>query len=244
MVLSGKLWFGRLHRTVGLTLAVALLGAAFGAAPARANTTDGLIVNLSVNYSGFTTDFYPESGWRVKDGPDGVAVAFPQEWGYTYGPDGRIAAYPRSSGWRVKDGPDGRAIAFPQEWGYTYGPDGRITAYPRSSGWRVKDGPDGRAIAFPQEWGYTYGPDGRIVPYPRSGWRIDERSDDRRITFPDEWFTWGQIIPSPASGDLSLMFPSASSQALLMAAEASLTPEEFSNYLIVQYIQQVIVGRD
>lgn len=208
MVLSGKLWFGRLHRTVGLTLAVALLGAAFGAAPARANTTDGLIVNLSVNYSGFTTDFYPESGWRVKDGPDGVAVAFPQEWGYTYGPDGRIAAYPRSSGWRVKDGPDGRAIAFPQEWAYTYGPDGRI------------------------------------VPYPRSGWRIDERSDDRRITFPDEWFTWGQIIPSPASGDLSLMFPSASSQALLMAAEASLTPEEFSNYLIVQYIQQVIVGRD
>ncbi|MCN0150688.1 hypothetical protein [Salinispora arenicola] len=172
MVLSGKLWFGRLHRTVGLTLAVALLGAAFGAAPARANTTDGLIVNLSVNYSGFTTDFYPESGWRVKDGPDGVAVAFPQEWGYTYGGDGRLA------------------------------------------------------------------------PYPHSGWRIDERSDDRRITFPDEWFTWGQIIPSPASGDLSLMFPSASSQALLMAAEASLTPEEFSNYLIVQYIQQVIVGRD
>ncbi|MCN0177921.1 hypothetical protein [Salinispora arenicola] len=208
MVLSGKLWFGRLRRTVGLTLAVALLGAAFGAAPARANTTDGLIVNLSVNYSGFTTDFYPESGWRVKDGPDGVAVAFPQEWGYTYGPDGRIAAYPRSSGWRVKDGPDGRAIAFPQEWNYTYGGDGRL------------------------------------VPYPRSGWRIDERSDDRRIAFPDEWFTWGQIIPSPASGDLSLMFPSASSQALLMAAEASLTPEEFSNYLIVQYIQQVIVGRD
>ncbi|NIL58885.1 hypothetical protein [Salinispora arenicola] len=208
MVLSGKLWFGRLRRTVGLTLAVALLGAAFGAAPARANTTDGLIVNLSVNYSGFTTGFYPESGWRVKDGPDGVAVAFPQEWGYTYGPDGRIAAYPRSSGWRVKDGPDGRAIAFPQEWNYTYGGDGRL------------------------------------VPYPRSGWRIDERSDDRRIAFPDEWFTWGQIIPSPASGDLSLMFPSASSQALLMAAEASLTPEEFSNYLIVQYIQQVIVGRD
>lgn len=208
MVLSGKLWFGRLRRTVGLTLAVALLGAAFGAAPARANTTDGLIVNLSVNYSGSTTDFYPESGWRVKDGPDGVAVAFPQEWGYTYGPDGPIAAYPRSSGWRVKDGPDGRAIAFPQEWNYTYGGDGRL------------------------------------VPYPRSGWRIDERSDDRRIAFPDEWFTWGQIIPSPASGDLSLMFPSTSSQALLMAAEASLTPEEFSNYLIVQYIQQVIVGRD
>ncbi|GIM81546.1 hypothetical protein Sar04_02670 [Salinispora arenicola] len=115
MVLSGKLWFGRLHSPVGLTLAVALLGAAFGAAPARANKTDGLIVNLSVNYSGFTTDFYPESGWRVKDGPDGVAVAFPQEWGYTYGPDGR-------------------AIAFPQEWNYTYGGDGRLAPYPTRAG--------------------------------------------------------------------------------------------------------------
>lgn len=105
------MWFGRLRRTVGLTLAVALLGAAFGAAPARANTTDGLIVDLSVNYSGFTTDFHPESGRRVKDGPDGVAVAFPQEWGYTYGPDGRIVPYPRS-GWRIDERSDGRRITL------------------------------------------------------------------------------------------------------------------------------------
>ncbi|MCN0152542.1 hypothetical protein [Salinispora arenicola] len=206
MLSSNRMWLHQLRKCVGLTLVVTLLSLAFGALPARANAVDGLILNLDVNYSGFTTDFYPESGWRVKEGPDGVEVAFPQEWGYTWGADGRLVAYPRS-------------------------------------GWRVKEGPDERAIAYPQEWGYTWGGDGRLVAYPHSGWRLDERSDERLIAFPEEWFKWGQIIPSPPSGSLSLMFTSASNQALVVAAEASLTPDEFRDYVIMQYIQQEIVAR-
>ncbi|ABP56603.1 hypothetical protein Strop_4174 [Salinispora tropica CNB-440] len=276
VVSSNRMWLHQLRKGVGLTIVVTLLGLAFGALPARANAVDGLILNLDVNYSGFTTGFYPETGWRVKEGPDGVEVAFPQEWGYTWGGDGRLVAYPRSgwrvkegpderaiaypqesgytwggdgrlvayprSGWRVKEGPDERAIAYPQESGYTWGGDGRLVAYPRS-GWRVKEGPDERAIAYPQEWGYTWGADGRLVAYPYSGWRLAERSNERLIAFPEEWFKWGLIIPSPPSGSLSLMFTSASNQALVTAAEPSLTPDEFRDYVIMQYIQQEITPR-
>ncbi|MFE3640785.1 hypothetical protein ACFXOM_07220 [Streptomyces sp. NPDC059169] len=102
--------------------------------------TDSLLVTLSGSIPSI----------RTNRGNDGRLIAYPSDWTYSWGSDGRAVAFPWGGSWRTTQGPDGRLIAYPSDWTYSWGSDGRAVAFPWGK-WTTATGSDGRMIIYPRD---------------------------------------------------------------------------------------------